>query len=112
VSPPSVVPIPRPTRNAWSWWRKTRETDAKAQEHLRQQIDAMIVDLLGTSADDVVLAPPQTVLKTSSGKVRRAACRERYEQATSVRPQRAVWWQITRLAWRECRRACVRHGAV
>jgi len=36
---------------------ETRETDAKAQEHLRQQIDAMIVDLLGTSADDVVLAP-------------------------------------------------------
>ena len=59
---------------------ETRETDAKAQEHLRQQIDATIIDLLGTPADDVVLAPPQTVLKTSSGKVRRAACRERYEQ--------------------------------
>jgi 1-acyl-sn-glycerol-3-phosphate acyltransferase len=78
---------------------ETRETDPKAQEHLRQQIDAMIVDLLGTSADDVVLAPPQTVLKTSSGKVRRAACRERYEQGDIGRPQRAVWWQVTRLAW-------------
>ena len=36
---------------------ETRETDAKAQEHLRQQIDATIIDLLGTPADDVVLAP-------------------------------------------------------
>jgi 1-acyl-sn-glycerol-3-phosphate acyltransferase len=45
------------------------------------------------------LAPPQTVLKTSSGKVRRAACRERYEQGDLGRPQRAVWWQVTRLAW-------------
>ena len=78
---------------------ETRETDAKAQEHLRQQIDATIIDLLGTPADDVVLAPPQTVLKTSSGKVRRAACRERYEQGDIGRPQRAVWWQVTRLAW-------------
>jgi 1-acyl-sn-glycerol-3-phosphate acyltransferase len=78
---------------------ETRETDAEAQAHLRQQIDATIVDLLGTPADDVVLTPPQTVLKTSSGKVRRAACRERYEQGDIGRPQRAVWWQVTRLAW-------------
>jgi 1-acyl-sn-glycerol-3-phosphate acyltransferase len=78
---------------------ETRETDAQAQAHLRQQIEATIVDLLGTPADDVVLVPPQTVLKTSSGKVRRAACRERYEQGDLDRPQRAVWWQVTRLAW-------------
>jgi 1-acyl-sn-glycerol-3-phosphate acyltransferase len=38
------------------------------------------------------------VLKTSSGKVRRAACRERYERGDIGRPQRAVWWQVTRLA--------------
>jgi acyl-CoA synthetase (AMP-forming)/AMP-acid ligase II len=31
---------------------ETRETDAKAQEHLRQQIDATIIDLLGTPADN------------------------------------------------------------
>jgi 1-acyl-sn-glycerol-3-phosphate acyltransferase len=77
---------------------ETRETDAKTRDLLRQQIDATVVDLLGTPADDVVLAPPQTVLKTSSGKVRRAACRERYEQGDIGHPQRAVWWQVTRLA--------------
>jgi 1-acyl-sn-glycerol-3-phosphate acyltransferase len=77
---------------------ETRETDAQAREQLRGQIDATVVDLLGNPADDVVLAPPQTVLKTSSGKVRRAACRERYEQGHIGRPQRAVWWQVTRLA--------------
>jgi 1-acyl-sn-glycerol-3-phosphate acyltransferase len=77
---------------------ETRETEAQAREQLRSQIDATVVDFLGTPADDVVLAPPQTVLKTSSGKVRRAACRERYEQGDIGRPQRAVWWQVTRLA--------------
>ena len=39
--------------------------------------------------------PHRPVLKTSSGKVRRAACRERYERGDIGRPQRAVWWQDT-----------------
>jgi 1-acyl-sn-glycerol-3-phosphate acyltransferase len=77
---------------------ETRESDAQVREQLRSQIDTTVVDLLGIPADDVVLAPPQTVLKTSSGKVRRAACRERYERGDLGRPQRAVWWQVTRLA--------------
>ncbi len=50
-----------------------------------------------TPPDDVVLAPPHTVLKTSSGKLRRAASRELYEQGRiGVRP-RALRWQIARL---------------
>jgi 1-acyl-sn-glycerol-3-phosphate acyltransferase len=77
---------------------ETREPDAKARDQLRSQIDVTVLDLLGTPADDVVLAPRQTVLKTSSGKVRRAACRERYERGDIGQPQRAVWWQMTRLA--------------
>jgi 1-acyl-sn-glycerol-3-phosphate acyltransferase len=77
---------------------ETRETDAAAQADIRRQVEGVAVELLGTPADDVVLAPPQTVLKTSSGKVRRAACRERYERGELGRRQRAVWWQVTRLA--------------
>jgi 1-acyl-sn-glycerol-3-phosphate acyltransferase len=78
---------------------ETRETDETALEPLRQQIDAVVVDLLGTPADDVILAPPQTVLKTSSGKVRRADTRARYEQGTLGTSRRAVWWQVLRLTW-------------
>jgi 1-acyl-sn-glycerol-3-phosphate acyltransferase len=78
---------------------ETRATDAAALEPLRHQIEAVIVDLLGTPADDIVLAPPQTVLKTSSGKVRRADTRARYEQGTLGKSARAVWWQVLRLAW-------------
>jgi 1-acyl-sn-glycerol-3-phosphate acyltransferase len=77
---------------------ETRESEAPARGQLRSQIDTAVGDLLGTPADDVVLAAPQTVLKTSSGKVRRAACRERYERGAIGRPQRAVWRQVTRLA--------------
>ena len=76
---------------------ETRETDAEQQTLLRSQIDALVIDRLGTPADDVVLAPPQTVLKTSSGKIRRAANRERYERGDIGKRPTAIWWQILRL---------------
>jgi 1-acyl-sn-glycerol-3-phosphate acyltransferase len=48
--------------------------------------------------DDIVLAPPHTVPKTSSGKIRRVAARDYYERGPdAVRPQ-AVWLQFIRLA--------------
>jgi 1-acyl-sn-glycerol-3-phosphate acyltransferase len=76
---------------------ETRETDAEQQTLLRSQIDALIVDMLGAPADDVVLVPPQTVLKTSSGKIRRTASRERYERGDIGKRPTAIWWQLLRL---------------
>lgn len=78
---------------------ETRETDAPTRERLRGAINNMAVDLVGTLPDEVVLAPPHTVLKTSSGKVRRAASRELYEQGAIGAPSRAAWRQYARLAW-------------
>ncbi len=77
---------------------ETHETETTALEQLRRQVETLAMDLLGTPADDVVLAPPHTVLKTSSGKIRRAAVRERYEHGDLGAHQAAVWWQLTRLA--------------
>jgi 1-acyl-sn-glycerol-3-phosphate acyltransferase len=76
---------------------ETRETDTQARQALRSQIEALCVDRLGLPPDDVVLAPPHTVLKTSSGKLRRAASRTLYEQGKIGTKHRAVWWQIVRL---------------
>src|SRR5262245_2091685 len=50
---------------------ETRQTDPGVLVRLRGQIETMVTDLLGTPPDDVVLAPPGSVLKTSSGKLRR-----------------------------------------
>lgn len=77
---------------------ETRETAPEPLAQLRAQIEAVAMDLLGTPPDDVVLAPPGSVLKTSSGKLRRAASRERYEQGALGRRSPAVWWQLVRLA--------------
>lgn len=76
---------------------ETRKKDPATLEKLRKRINEVSVDLLGDPADDIVIAPPNTVLKTSSGKVRRSACRELYEQDFIGKTQVPVWRQILRL---------------
>jgi len=78
---------------------ETHETQAGVLNRLNDQVNARALALLGEPPDDVVLAPPHTVLKTSSGKIRRAASRELYEQGALGNQQRAVWWQFVRLSW-------------
>jgi 1-acyl-sn-glycerol-3-phosphate acyltransferase len=77
---------------------ETRETDDARRSRLRDAILGVTVDILGTPPDEIVLARPGIVLKTSSGKVRRAACRELYEHGRVDAVPRAPWWQLTRVA--------------
>lgn len=77
---------------------ETREADPARRARLAQEITALSATLLGAPADDVVLAPPHTVLKTSSGKIRRSACRELYEQGRLGTTQRPPWRQWLSLA--------------
>jgi 1-acyl-sn-glycerol-3-phosphate acyltransferase len=79
---------------------ETTETAESVREELRATIAATTVDLLGTPPDEVVLAPKGTVPKTSSGKIRRAACADLYRKgAIGVHP-RSTWWQLVRFSWR------------
>jgi 1-acyl-sn-glycerol-3-phosphate acyltransferase len=78
---------------------ETRLHEATDLAKLRKRITTATVDLLGTPPDDVVLAPPGTVLKTSSGKIRRAASRQHYETGQVGRSVRAPRWQIAHFAW-------------
>jgi 1-acyl-sn-glycerol-3-phosphate acyltransferase len=77
---------------------ESRLDDADSLDRLRQQITALTVDLMGTPPDEVVVAPPGTVLKTSSGKVRRSACRELYESGDVGRHRSRRRWQVVRFA--------------
>jgi acyl-CoA synthetase (AMP-forming)/AMP-acid ligase II/acyl carrier protein len=45
--------------------------EARDQAALREAVAHAVVAAIGEPADDILLAPPHTVLKTSSGKVRR-----------------------------------------
>ncbi|HVT17010.1 MAG TPA: AMP-binding protein [Thermoanaerobaculia bacterium] len=79
---------------------ESREREAAARERLGEAIQRVTVDLLGEPADDVVVAAPHGVPKTSSGKVRRAACSELYLAGRLGAPggRGALWWQLVRLA--------------
>ena len=77
---------------------ETRERDEAAREALRRKINEAAVDAIGMPADEIVLAPPHGVLKTSSGKIRRAASREAFERGEVGRRQAPAWLQQARLA--------------
>ncbi len=77
---------------------ETRERETGAHESLRKRINELAIGLIGAPVDDIVLAPPHTVPKTSSGKIRRVAAREYYERGPSAVQPQAVWWQLARLA--------------
>jgi len=75
---------------------ETRITDQATKQTLKNQISEVSSDLIGLPPDEVILAPPHTVLKTSSGKIRRSACRELYEQNQLGQTTRSFWLQVTR----------------
>ena len=58
---------------------ETRESDPAARAALRLRAQEVASDIAGTPPDEVVLAPPRIVPKTSSGKIRRSAAKELYE---------------------------------
>src|SRR5207247_9999429 len=73
--------------------------DASTQDALKKKINAAAIGLIGAPADDIVLAPPHTVPKTSSGKIRRVAARDYYERGPSAVQGHAVWLQFARLVF-------------
>lgn len=77
---------------------ETRETDPVARARLQARAHEVVTDAAGTPPDEIVLAPPHTVPKTSSGKIRRSAAKEIYGSGHVGPAQRAVWLQIMRLS--------------
>ena len=75
---------------------ETRKKDVQSLADIRIRINSIVTDLVGGPPDEIVLAPPNTVLKTSSGKIRRNASRDIFEQGLIGKPQQAVWLQLAR----------------
>ena len=78
---------------------ETRVADEAARGRIRERIDDVVTTLLEAPADDVVLARQHAVLKTSSGKIRRAACRALYERGRHGGRPTPLWLQVLRLRW-------------
>ena len=78
---------------------ETRVCESMALEALRARIEETVLSMIGEPPDEVVLAPPRSVLKTPSGKLRRQASRELYERGEIGRAARGAALQALRFAW-------------
>jgi len=58
------------------------ETRADDPQPVRKAVVARVLDAIGLPPEDVVLVPPGSLPKTSSGKLQRSLCRARYLEAT------------------------------
>jgi 1-acyl-sn-glycerol-3-phosphate acyltransferase len=76
---------------------ETRETESRVHARLRTQINELAIELIGIPPQDTILASPQTVPKTSSGKIRRSTARELYQQGL-LGAQQKLWKQYLHLA--------------
>lgn len=76
---------------------ETRERDPARRGALEALVRERTADLAGVPPDEIVLAPPGAVLKTSSGKIRRAATRDRYLAGRLAAGGRHPLWQLLRV---------------
>jgi 1-acyl-sn-glycerol-3-phosphate acyltransferase len=77
---------------------ETAERDLTARAILQSRAQQAVSDVAGIPPDEIVLVPPHSVPRTSSGKIRRSAAKELYEVGSIGRPQRAYWRQILSLS--------------
>ncbi|MCY4076970.1 MAG: AMP-binding protein [Acidobacteria bacterium] len=76
---------------------ETRETGRDELAELRRAVTRRVTDAVGIAPDRVVLAPPGSVSKTSSGKIQRAATRDAWLQGRIGRRRAGLAAQWLRL---------------
>jgi 1-acyl-sn-glycerol-3-phosphate acyltransferase len=79
---------------------ETRTTDRAERQRIEAEIVESVDTILGVPPDTVVLAPPQSIPKTSSGKIRRNETRNLYQTGGLHRESPSPWLQVVRL-WKE-----------
>ncbi len=76
---------------------ETYELSKEHRQRLRQEIIEKMAISLGIPPDVVVLVPPRTIPKTSSGKLQRSACKIAYTKGKLNQPQLPAKIQIIKL---------------
>jgi fatty-acyl-CoA synthase len=57
---------------------ETRIDEGEERNRIEANLERRVTEEVGTPPDTIILVPPRSLPKTSSGKLRRSACRERY----------------------------------
>ncbi|HKS96161.1 MAG TPA: AMP-binding protein [Terriglobia bacterium] len=81
---------------------ETRARAANERRRIESEIVKRVDAVVGVPPDQVVLVGPQTIPKTSSGKIRRTETRLLYQSARLETAKRPPWLQIAGLALENC----------
>ena len=74
--------------------------DAASAKRIENEISSAVTDAMGMPPDVIALLPPQSIPKTSSGKLRRSETRRLFLDGKLGKKQQAAWVQISKLAAR------------
>lgn len=77
---------------------ETRAQDQESRDEIAARIQSAVRPILGGFPDDILLVRPGAIPKTSSGKLRRAECRDRYLAGRIQGTRRVTSWLARSLA--------------
>jgi 1-acyl-sn-glycerol-3-phosphate acyltransferase len=78
---------------------ETRETDSERRRELERRITQCVTGVVGEPADEIVLIEPHSILKTSSGKLRRAATRQAFLEGSLGHKASLPALELLRVEW-------------
>jgi 1-acyl-sn-glycerol-3-phosphate acyltransferase len=76
---------------------ETKEETPAERARIESEVGGAVADLVGVPPDEVAAVRPRMVPKTSSGKIRRSACREMFLNGELHRKPRRLPWAETSL---------------
>ncbi|MFZ1990008.1 MAG: AMP-binding protein, partial [Alphaproteobacteria bacterium] len=76
---------------------ETPLVDEPSRRSLRAEIESISSNILEQPVDEIILAKPGTIPKTSSGKIRRPAIRDEYSAGLLLAERRDIGFQLARL---------------
>lgn len=74
-----------------------RKNSQRQKKAIRDDIRQVISRQLGDPPDKIILVMPGTIPKTSSGKLRRATCKQDYLAGKLGQTGAPLWWQLTKI---------------
>lgn len=76
---------------------ETNVTEEKSRREISSKITHDVTQVLGIPPDEVLMVPPRTIPKTSSGKLRRSSMLQAYVQGRIKRKKAPIWMQFIKL---------------
>lgn len=76
---------------------ETAERNSARKQDIINEVTEKVTTAIGIPPDEVVLVPPKTIPKTSSGKLRRSSCKNEYVAGKIGKKRKPVWLQVVQL---------------